>query len=159
DAEVLQFFEGVSEVIENIAWQQRLLGLIAVENCDLRCAPAQPCADSRRVVKREALTKQAGANSGENIAHSSGGHSRVACGVVAQRPTAFSHDRTTAFEQKCDRKTVAELRRCFGARLRLFWTKPFHLAWMWCEQSISFATPEHGVLFGHDIESIGVEHH
>ena len=40
DRDALQFFEGITEVIENIARQQRLLGLVAVENCDLGCAPA-----------------------------------------------------------------------------------------------------------------------
>ena len=54
---------------------------------------------------------------------------------------------------------LTEFRRCFGARLLLFWKKPFHLAWVWRQQPISFATPEHGIVFGHDIESIGVEHH
>jgi hypothetical protein len=27
-------------MIENVAWQQRLLALAAVEDCDLRCATA-----------------------------------------------------------------------------------------------------------------------
>ena len=36
----LQFLERVAEVIENVARQQRLLALVAVENCDLRCATA-----------------------------------------------------------------------------------------------------------------------
>src|SRR2546423_6860847 len=87
DTDALQLLEGVPEVIEDVSRQQRLLGLIAVENCDFRCAPAQPRTDSRRVVKRKALSKQAGADSGENIAHSTGGHAGIACGVVAQRPT------------------------------------------------------------------------
>jgi hypothetical protein len=38
--DALQFFEGVAEVIEDIARQQRLLALVAVKNCDLRCAAA-----------------------------------------------------------------------------------------------------------------------
>src|ERR1043166_220384 len=36
----LQFFERVAKVIENIVRQQRLLALVAVKNCDLRCASA-----------------------------------------------------------------------------------------------------------------------
>jgi len=40
DRDALQFFEGVTEVIENIARQQRLLALVAMKNCDLRCPPA-----------------------------------------------------------------------------------------------------------------------
>ena len=39
-ADALQFLEGVAEVVKDIARQQRLLALIAVENCDLRCATA-----------------------------------------------------------------------------------------------------------------------
>src|SRR3954462_13363699 len=104
--DALQLLEGVPEVIEDISRQQRLLGLIAVKNCDFRCTSTQPRRESRSVVSREALTKQAGADSGENIAHSTGGHAGIACGVVAQRPTALSHDRATAFEQKCDRKML-----------------------------------------------------
>jgi len=40
DTDALQFFEGVAQMIEDIARQKRLLALIAVENCDLRCATA-----------------------------------------------------------------------------------------------------------------------
>src|SRR5262245_42493572 len=36
----LQFLEGVAQMIEDIARQKRSLALIAVENCDLRCATA-----------------------------------------------------------------------------------------------------------------------
>ena len=40
DTDALQFFERVAQVIENVARQQRLLALIAVKNCDFRCATA-----------------------------------------------------------------------------------------------------------------------
>ena len=40
DTDALQFLERVAEVIENVARQQRLLALVAVEDCDLRCATA-----------------------------------------------------------------------------------------------------------------------
>ena len=36
----LQFLERVAQVIENVAWQQRFLTLIAIKNCDLSRAPA-----------------------------------------------------------------------------------------------------------------------
>ena len=36
--DALQFLEGVAQVIENVARQQRLLALVAVKNCDLSCA-------------------------------------------------------------------------------------------------------------------------
>ena len=36
----LQFLEGAAQIIEDIARQKRLLALIAVENCELRCATA-----------------------------------------------------------------------------------------------------------------------
>ena len=38
--DALQFLERVAQVIENVARQQRLLALVAVKNCDLRCATA-----------------------------------------------------------------------------------------------------------------------
>ena len=38
--DALQFLERVAEVIKNVARQQRLLALVAVEDCDLRCATA-----------------------------------------------------------------------------------------------------------------------
>ena len=98
NTDALQFFEDVAEVIENVARQQRLLALVAVEDCDLRGAAAYPCTDSRGIVRREALPQQTGANSGENVAHAAGSHSRVARRVVAQRPTVFSDDGATAFE-------------------------------------------------------------
>ena len=40
DTDALQFVEGVAEVIENVARQQGLLGLITVKNRDLGRAPA-----------------------------------------------------------------------------------------------------------------------
>ena len=40
DTDALQFLERVAEVIKNVARQQRLLALVAVEDCDLRCATA-----------------------------------------------------------------------------------------------------------------------
>ena len=40
DTDALQFLERVAQVIKNVAWQQRLLTLVAVKNCDLRCATA-----------------------------------------------------------------------------------------------------------------------
>src|SRR5207249_6697333 len=115
--------------------------------------------DSRRVIEGETLSNQTGANSGENIAHSAAGHPGIASRVIAQRPTAFSHDRATAFEQKCYRKTIAEPGRCFGARFLLLWKKPFYLARVRCEQTFAFATPEHGHFFRHNVEPVGVEHH
>jgi hypothetical protein len=38
--DALQFLERVAQVSENVAWQQRLLTLIAIKNCDLSRAPA-----------------------------------------------------------------------------------------------------------------------
>jgi len=38
DTDALQFFERVAQMIENISRQQRLLALIAVEDCDIRGA-------------------------------------------------------------------------------------------------------------------------
>ena len=40
NTDALQFLEGVAQVIENVAGQQRLLALVAIKNCDLRCATA-----------------------------------------------------------------------------------------------------------------------
>ena len=40
DTDALQFLERVAEMIKNVAWQQRLFALVAVENCDLRRATA-----------------------------------------------------------------------------------------------------------------------
>ena len=40
DTDALQFLERVAEVIKNVARQQRLLALVAVEDCDFRCATA-----------------------------------------------------------------------------------------------------------------------
>ena len=40
DTGALQFFEGVAEVIKNVARQQRLLALVAVKNCNLCRASA-----------------------------------------------------------------------------------------------------------------------
>lgn len=40
DTDALQFLEGVAEVIKNVARQKRLLALVPVKNCDLRCAAA-----------------------------------------------------------------------------------------------------------------------
>ena len=37
---LIHFLECVAQVIKDIAWQQRLLTLSAVENCDLCCASA-----------------------------------------------------------------------------------------------------------------------
>ena len=55
DRDALQFFEGVAEVIENVAWQQRLLGLITIKNSDFSGTPACPRTDSCRIVRRETL--------------------------------------------------------------------------------------------------------
>ena len=90
-----------------------------MKNRDFRGAPAYPCAESRRIIKRQTLSSQTSADSGENIAHSAGGHSWIAGRVIAQRAIPFSHDRPAAFQQKRHRKTMAEFRCRFGARLFL----------------------------------------
>ncbi len=156
DRDGLQFFEGVAQVIQNITGQQRLLALAIVKNRDLGCTPAYPRTDSRRIVQRKALSEQTGANPGENIAHSSCSHSGIACRVVAQRLTALRYDRATAFEQKCYWKTIAEPRRCSGARILFSRKKPSHLTRMRREQPFAFATPQHRGFFRNNVEPVGV---
>src|SRR6476620_384001 len=146
-------------MIEDIARQYRLLALAALENRDFCGAPTQPRANSRRIVQRQTLSQQASAHTGKNIAHSAGSHSRITGRVIAQWATTFGHDGAAALEQKCHWKTVAELRRCFGARLFMVREKAFHFTRVGREESFSLATSEHRDFFREYIERVGIHHH
>src|SRR5439155_18303176 len=115
-------------MIEHIAREQRLFAGASPKNGDLRGAPAYPCAKPRGVVKGQTLSSQSGTVAGENVPHSSAGHSRIAGRIISQWPITFSHDRSTALSQKCYGETIAEFRRRFSTRFFFAREKPSHLA-------------------------------
>src|SRR5207247_9586159 len=100
-------------MVENFARQQRLLALGVIKNRDFRSPPAYPCPESRCIVKRQTLSHQPCTSSGENVAHSAAGHSRLPGCVIAQCPIAPGSNCSTAFEQKTYSNAIAEFsRRC-----------------------------------------------
>src|SRR5207248_542758 len=122
-------------------------------------AAANPGTDTTRVVHRQLASGQAGADAGQNIAHSATGHSRIASRVITDRFAALANDRATSFEQQRDWKLIAKISRNSRTRHFANFEQALHFAGMRGEESRTATTPQSVDLVGQNIQPVGVDDH
>src|SRR5437588_1813342 len=142
DRGIAQFVERRPQTRQHVAGEKRFFACAVVKDRYLGGAAASPRSDTSRVVHRQFTPGQTRAYAGQDIAHSSAGHSWIAGGIVADRFTALANNRAASFEQKRNWKFIAKTARDPNACHFANFHQSFHLAGMRREQPRSAASAQ-----------------
>src|SRR5205823_6902508 len=91
DRRIVKFVKSFTEIVEHIAWKQRLFARLPTKDRNLGSPPARPRAESGRIVKRYTLTNHDSESTGENGSHPGGRHSWIGRGRIAERLVPYAH--------------------------------------------------------------------
>ena len=156
---ISQFVECSAQIFQDVTREERFFALTFLENCQLCGAPTGPGAHSTAIVKRQLSAGQAGANSGQHIAHSTTGHSRISCGVVADWLPPFTNNGAASFQQQGDRESVAKIPSDSGPRHFANFHQSSHFSRMRGEQARTAATSKSIDLIGDNVQAVGIDDH